>query len=145
MTSPIKQLKPVSSLTKKGYAHFIELLQNKLDNYRDISVEEYIHLDDFEDVIQECFKESFGFDPTMKSPTEISQRTIENRKKMLEREGLTHYEKYAKPYKERKRKQFPNLSATVVNINGKQKLEELAKLPERPPSILEQMNVIRVK
>ncbi|AGE54447.1 hypothetical protein PBCVKS1B_006L [Paramecium bursaria Chlorella virus KS1B] len=115
------QAKPHANLTKKGYSRFMDMLKQKLISYH--ILEECI--DDIEHIVQDCFKESIGFDPHASFPREVIHRNYKNRKELLVREEVSAYEKYGKKSIEKKKEMFPGLPIGVISHNGVKELERI--------------------
>ena len=116
-----KQAKPQANLTKKGYAQFMDMLKQKLTSYH--TLEECVG--DIEHVVQDCFKESIGFDPHASFPREVIHRNYKNRKELLDREEVSAYEKYGKKSIAKKKELFPDLPIGIISHNGVKELERI--------------------
>lgn len=111
-----KQVKSVANMTKKGYNEFIEKFRGRLSDMTP---------DTFEDIIQDCLRESIGFDPNIKRSPDVCKKLAEQRKQRLEKEGTTQYDKYSKLRYTRLKEQYPGISTTVltrVTLSNLQKL-----------------------
>ena len=115
-----KQVKSIANMTKKGYAEFVEKFRERMTTMSPDDLYEEI-----ECVIQDCLRESIGFDPNMKMPKEISDKVYKQRKENLEKEGVSAYEKYNKPYRERVKQKFPGVSTTILYNNPLPILEKM--------------------
>ena len=110
--------KSVASLTKKAYYGMCEYINGNASPE---------HAQMILDLMTEAMRATTGFDPNAKMPTETCKKMVEQRKQILEKEGVTQYEKYIKPRYERLKEQFPTVST-----------HELLK---HPTSVLQKMTV----
>ena len=114
--------KPIASLTKKSYRGICEYIT---ENTTQENAQMLL------DLMTKAMRTTTGFDPNVKTSPEICRKKTEQRKKLLEKEGTTHYEKYKKPRCERLKEQYPQVSAYDISrltIPNLQKLSATNKI-----------------
>jgi len=108
--------KPVANLTKKAYIQLCEhITGNTSPEHAQIVVE----------LMTAAMRDALGFDPSAKSHPELVKRQHEKRKELLEKEGVSNYEKYIKPRYERLKTEYPNVPAHLLVSTPQSKLDTL--------------------
>ncbi len=114
-----QETKPVANLTKKGYNQVCEYITGNTDpETAQVCL----------DLLKEALRNTLGFDPEKKASPDVFKKKNEQRKQNLEKEGITHYEKYIKPKYERLKEQFPEVSAHTLS---RMTILDIQKLAEK--------------
>lgn len=117
MSTP--EVKPITSLTKKGYNQICDyILGNAEPEHAKVVI----------DLMTEAMNKTIGFDPTARASRELCLRKYEQRKAKGIQRDPDYYEKYGKKGYEKKKALFPNIPASVVVKHSVSDLVELSAL-----------------
>lgn len=110
------QSKPVVNLTKKGYREINDYI---VENYSEDAEKLMI-------IFKEALKNTIHFDPDVKTSQSVIHKKAEQRKQLLEAEGVSQYDKYAKPRYEKLKTIFPDVPKRMLCTHTIQELQDLA-------------------
>lgn len=110
------QTKPVVNLTKKGYREINDYI---VENYSE-DAEKLMN------IFKDALKNTIHFDPDAKTSQSVIHKKTEQRKQLLETEGVSQYDKYTKPRYEKLKTIFPDVPKRTLFTHTIQELQKLS-------------------
>ena len=112
----MSQSKPVVNLTKKGYREITDYITREYNE----DAEKVMN------ILKDALKNTIHFDPEAKTSQSVIHKKTEQRKQLLEMEGVSQYDRYTKPRYEKLKNEFPDVPKRMLFTHTIQELQELS-------------------